>query len=57
MKYVYFIFGMLVLVGYAWADLRGAEFRSTTKGFVPKGVRGAQAGARSFWYSGYRGGK
>lgn len=58
MKYLYFIFGLLVVVGYAWADLRGREFRQTKKGFVPQGLRGAQAaGARSFWYSGYHGGK
>jgi hypothetical protein len=57
MKFFYVVFGILVLVVYASADLRGREFRQTKKGFVPQGVRGAQSGARSFWYSGYRGGK
>ena len=57
MKYIYFIFGLLVVVGYAYADLRGLEFRQTKKGFVPQGVRGTHGGARSFWYSGYHGGK
>ena len=56
-KYLYLIFGLIVIGSYAYADLRGLEFRQTKKGFVPQSVRGSPGGARSFWYSGYRGGK
>ncbi len=57
MKFLYVIFGFVVLVLYASADLRGREFSQTKKGFVPQGVRGTHGGSRSFWYSGYHGGK
>jgi len=57
MKYLYTIFGLLVILGYGWIDLRGRELRQTKRGFVPQGLRSTQSGARSFWYRGYQGGK
>ena len=57
MKYLYAVFGLFVVVVYAFADYHGYELRTTTRGNVPKGLRGARGGSRSFWYSGYHGGK
>jgi hypothetical protein len=56
-RWLYVIVGVGLLGLYSMVELRGLEFRQTKKGFVPQGVRGKQSGTRSFWYSGYRGGK
>ena len=57
MRGLYVLFALLVIGGYAYASRTGWEMTSTKRGFAPQGVRGTHAGARSFWYTGYRGGK
>lgn len=57
MKFLYALLGILIVGGYAVAALTGSELRSSRKGYAPAGIRGAQSGARSFWYTGYHGGK
>jgi len=55
MKYT--LFGILILASYAWIDLHGYELTPHKRNFAPKGVRGSHGGYRSFWFSGYHGGK
>jgi hypothetical protein len=57
MRKLYVLFALIVIGGYAYAGWTGMELRQRKKGFVPQGVRGTHGGARSVWYSGYRGGK
>jgi len=57
MRGLYVLFALLVIGGYAYAGWTGREMRSSKRGYAPQGVRGTHAGARSFWYTGYRGGK
>ncbi len=57
MRRLYALFALLVIGGYGYAGWTGWEMRSTKRGFAPQSVRGAHGGARSFWYTGYRGGK
>lgn len=57
MKFLYALFGILIIAGYGFAAWNGLELRSARKGYAPAGIRGAQGGARTFWYSGYHGGK
>jgi hypothetical protein len=56
-NYVYTVLGLIIVAVYAFADLRGYELRQTTRSFAPQGLRGARGGSRSFWYSGFHGGK
>ncbi|HEX7153979.1 MAG TPA: hypothetical protein VF618_20990 [Thermoanaerobaculia bacterium] len=56
-RWLYTILGIGLLALYTVAELRGLEFRQTKKGYVPSTMRGKSGGSRSFWYSGYRGGK
>ena len=53
----YIALALLVIGGFGWGTWRGVELFPTKKAFVPKGMRGAHGGARTFWYGGYRGGK
>jgi hypothetical protein len=53
---LYALFGIVVLAVYAHNDLRGREFPTTRRTVAPQSMRGAHGG-RSFWYSGYHGGK
>ena len=58
MKTFYTLFGIFILLGYAYIDLRGLELTPHKRQFVPNGVRSARHGGyRSYWYSGYHGGK
>ncbi len=57
MRKLYVLFALLVVGGYAYAGWTGMELSPKKKGFAPQGVRGTHGGARSFWYTGYRGGK
>jgi hypothetical protein len=56
-NYLYALFGLAILLGYAFTDLRGVELRQTTRSIAPAGLRGVRGGSRSFWYSGFHGGK
>ena len=56
-KALYLIFALAVVGGYAWADFNGYEMTTAKRGRVEQGMRGRSGGSRSFWYSGYRGGK
>jgi hypothetical protein len=52
------VFAMIILASYAYIDLRGLELSPHKKQFVPHGLRSvSHGGYRSFWYSGYHGGK
>lgn len=56
---VYAIFGLLVILGYGYVGWRGVELMARGhRQYVAGGLRGASHGGyRSFWYSGYHGGK
>jgi hypothetical protein len=56
-KKLYAAFGLLVVLGYGWADLRGYEFSAAGRRTIPQSARGAHGGYRSYWYSGFHGGK
>ena len=56
-NYAYAILGLIIVAAYAIADLRGLELRATTRGVAAQGLRGTRGGSRSFWYSGFHGGK
>jgi hypothetical protein len=49
------LLGLLVIGGYGYAAMTGAEWRSTKRTYT-QSMRGAHGG-RSFWYYGYHGGK
>ncbi len=58
MKTFYTLFGILIILGYGFLDWRGWEFGSSHRQYSPQGLRAAaHGGYRSFWYSGYHGGK
>jgi hypothetical protein len=58
MRTFYAILGSLIILGYGYVDWRGLELRPSHRQFVPGGPRSArQGGYRSFWFSGYHGGK
>jgi hypothetical protein len=58
MRRLYGIFAMIILATYAYVDARGLELTPHKKQFVPHGLRSvSHGGYRSFWYSGYHGGK
>ena len=58
MRKLYAAFGLFVLLGYGFVDWRGLELTPHKKQFVPHGLRSAaHGGYRSFWFSGYHGGK
>lgn len=58
MKSLYALFGLAVILGYAYVDFRGLELRPSQRAHVPQGMRGSShSGYRSFWYSGFHGGK
>lgn len=58
-KAIYTAFGLLLLVGYTSLVWRGYALGSTgQRQYVAGGLRGASHGGyRSFWYSGFHGGK
>jgi hypothetical protein len=58
MKTLYTLFGIIIIAGYAYIDLRGLELTPQHRQFVPQGLRAAaHGGYRSYWSSGYHGGK
>jgi len=58
MRKLYALFGLIVILGYGFVDFRGLELTPHRKQFVPHGLRSAaHGGYRSYWYSGYHGGK
>lgn len=57
LKKFYVLLAMVIIGGYAYAGFTGGELVPKKKGYVPAASRGAQGGARAFWYGGYRGGK
>lgn len=58
MRKLYTFFGLVVLLGYGYVDWRGLELTPSHRKFVPQGLRSAgHSGYRSFWYSGFHGGK
>ena len=58
MRALYITFALIVLGGYAYIDLRGLDLIPHKRQIVPHGLRSAaHGGYRSYWYSGYHGGK
>lgn len=58
MRSFYGVLGMLIVLGYGFVDWRGLELRPAHRQFVPHGMRSAgHGGYRSFWTSGFHGGK
>lgn len=58
-KAIYTALGLLLLTGYASAIWRGTQLSAPgQRQYVAGGLRGASHGGyRSFWYSGFHGGK
>jgi len=57
-KAIYGIFGILVLTGFSFLTWRGIQPGTGQRKYVAGGLRGAaHGGYRSFWYSGFHGGK
>ena len=57
-KAFYAVFGVLVLAGFSLLTWRGIQPGLGQRQYVPGGLRGAaHGGYRSFWYSGFHGGK
>lgn len=58
-KAAYAVFGLLVVLGYSAAVWSGLAMTGPThRQYVPGGLRGASHGGyRSFWYTGFHGGK
>ncbi len=56
-NWLYTLLGLVLVATYAIADFRGLELPMTSRNVVPQGLRGARGGSRSFWYSGFHGGK
>jgi hypothetical protein len=56
---IYAAFGLLVVLGCSFVTWRGYALGGThARQYVPGGLRGAaHSGYRSFWYSGFHGGK
>jgi hypothetical protein len=59
MRRAYLIFGMVVLGGWAFLDLRGVEAFTEPPQQVPSDVQHGPGGYRSFhfWHYGFQGGK
>jgi hypothetical protein len=61
LKFLYIVFAVVVLGGYAYAGFRGLELNRPRRAFAPQSqsqsMRGARGSSRTFWYGGYRGGK
>ncbi len=59
LRTLYALFGAAVILGYGYVGWRGIEpMTRTHRQYVAGGLRGASHGGyRSFWYSGYHGGK
>jgi hypothetical protein len=51
--------GLTVLAAFGWAGLSGWHYVDERPKFLPRGVRTAPGGYRSyhFWHSGWHGGK
>jgi hypothetical protein len=57
-RVLYALAALLIIGTYAWADFNGRELRpSRRRTLARQTVRGGVAGATSYWYSGYHGGK
>ncbi|HEX3108068.1 MAG TPA: hypothetical protein VHU41_03160 [Thermoanaerobaculia bacterium] len=57
-KAFYAAFGILVLAGFSFVTWRGIQPAMGQRKYVAGGLRGAaHGGYRSFWYSGFHGGK
>ena len=58
MRRFYQAFGLLVLLGYSFVEWRGLNLQTPRKQFSPQGLRSAaHGGYRSYWSSGFHGGK
>lgn len=55
---IYTLFSILVIGGYGFIGWRGVEIRPSHRQYAPHGLRSApHGGYRSFWTSGFHGGK
>ena len=57
LRRIYGLFGILIIAGYGYVDWSGLELGRGHRQFVPQGLRSGSGGYRSFWYSGFHGGK
>ncbi len=58
MRTFYALLGSLIVLGYGFVGWRGLELGRSHRQYVPQGLRSASHGGyRSFWYSGFHGGK
>jgi hypothetical protein len=52
------VFGFLVLMGYSFVEWRGLNLQLPRQQYSPQGLRSAaHGGYRSYWSSGFHGGK
>jgi hypothetical protein len=54
---LYLLFGVVVIATYSYTQLRGLEFPRTKKGRMTQQDLRHTSGHRSFWYTGFHGGK
>lgn len=58
MRILFIIAGLTILSGYAWTEWHGLTVHHTKREFIPHGLRSASHGGyRSYWTSGFHGGK
>jgi len=58
MRKAYLAFGVLVLLGYGVAEWLGLNLQLPRQQYSPQGLRSAaHGGYRSYWSSGFHGGK
>ena len=57
-RWLFLVVGLIVLSGYAWAEWRGLTLQHSQRQYIPHGLRSApHGGYRSYWISGFHGGK
>ncbi len=55
---LFMVVGLIVLSGYGYAEWRGLSMHRSQRTFIPHGLRSASHGGyRSYWNSGFHGGK
>ncbi len=59
MRRFYQVFGLLILLGYSFVEWRGLNLQMPRQQpYAPQGLRSAaHGGYRSYWSSGFHGGK
>jgi len=58
MRALFIVVGLVVLAGYTYVEWRGLTLHQPQRQYIPHGLRSASHGGyRSYWSSGFHGGK